>query len=406
MSKGLSGLRVLDLTVALSGPFCSLILADLGAEVIKIEPPEGEIFRSIGPYYQGEWSAYFVAINRNKLGMSLDLKSEAGLAAFYDLVRVSDVVLDNYRPGVLERLHIDHTTLSDINPRVVTCSITGFGTGVYRNRTAFDLCVQAASGIMSITGDEEGNVCKVGVPIGDLATGEFAAIGILTALLERSTSGRGQHVDITMFDSQLALLSYEVTWHFLTGKVPVPLGTGHKGLEPYGAYGTADGLLVLAIGTEKFWQRLCDVLGTPHLASDPRFGRAALRQENRRELRRIVEEVLSTATTEEWMARLEEAGIPAAPLNSVDRALAEPCVPERNMLVSVDQPRFGRAWMAGNPVKLSRTSGEQFAPAPALGEHTTELLTRLLGYPSEMIQRMLSEGSAVQFGPAEQRDDG
>jgi CoA:oxalate CoA-transferase len=404
MAKALTGTRILDLTGALSGPYCSLILADLGAEVIKIEPPEGDIFRNIGPYYQGEWSGYFVAVNRNKRGIVLNLKTEAGLQAFYDLVRVSDVVLDNFRPGVLERLRIDYPTLSEINPRVVTCSITGFGSfGSYKHRAAFDLCVQAAGGILSITGQEDGDLAKVGTPIGDLAAGQFAAIGILAALAERARSGRGQQVDVSMFDCQVSLLAYWVPWYHLSGEVPKPLGTGHLGITPHGAYRTRDGQIAMVIGSEKFWVQLCDVLGIPEMATDPRFENAKKRRENRHELKRIMEEILSGQTTAEWMAKMEQVGIPAAPVNTLDKTFAEPPIKERNMVVAVKQPRAGLVHMAGNPVKLSRTPGEEFTPTPALGEHTTEILTSLLGYPMERVQQMLDAGAASQFAPAKER---
>ncbi len=400
MSKALTGLRVLDLTGALSGPYCTLILADLGAEVIKIEPPDGDIFRNIGPYYQGEWSGYFVAVNRNKRGIVLNLKTDAGRKAFHDLVRVSDVVLDNFRPGVLERLGIDYPTLSAINPRIITCSITGFGsTGAYKHRAAFDLCVQAAGGILSVTGQEDGSLAKVGTPIGDLAAGQFAAIGILSAVAERNASGRGQQVDVSMFDCQISLLAYWVPWFFLSGQVPKPLGTGHLGIMPHGAYKTKDGQVAMVIGSEKFWTQLCEVLDVPEMATEPRFATAKKRRENRYELTRIMEEILSTRTTAEWMSLLAEKGIPAAPVNTLDKAFSEPPIQERNMVVSVQQPRAGEVHMAGNPIKMSRTPGEEFSPTPALGEHTTEVLTQLLGYSPERVEQLIRDGAAQQFVP-------
>lgn len=399
MGKALTGLRVLDLTGALSGPYCSLILGDLGAEIIKIEPPEGEIFRGIGPHYQGEWSGYFVAVNRNKKGISLNLKSAGGVQTFYDLVKVADVVLDNFRGGVLERLRIDYETLRDLNPRIISCSITGFGpTGPYGSRAAFDLCVQAFSGILSVTGMEDGEPNKVGVPIGDLAAGMFGAVGILAAVAERSLSGVGQRVDVSMFDSQLSLLTYWIPWYFLSGEVPKPLGTGHMGISPHGAYRTRDGQIAMVIGSERFWRLLCGVLGVAELATDARFDTAKKRRENRHELRRMMEEILSTKTTAEWMVSMDEAGIPAAPVNTVDKAIEEPPARERNMVVAVEQPRAGKVHMAGNPVKLSRTPGEEFTPTPSLGEHTTEVLTGLLGYPPERVEQLIAEGAAVQFG--------
>ncbi|MGE5619403.1 MAG: CaiB/BaiF CoA transferase family protein [Sphingomonadaceae bacterium] len=400
MTKALTGLRVLDLTGALSGPYCTLILADLGAEVIKIEPPDGDIFRNIGPYYQGEWSGYFVAVNRNKRGIVLNLKTDSGRETFYDLVRVSDVVLDNFRPGVRERLRIDYPTISAINPRIITCSISGYGSeGAYSHRAAFDLCVQAAGGILSLTGQEDGSLAKVGTPIGDLAAGQFAAIGILAALAERNTSGRGQQVDISMFDCQVSLLAYWVPWYFLSGVVPKPLGTGHLGMIPHGAYKTKDGQIAMVIGSQKFWRQLCEVLGVPEMADDPRFATAKQRLNNRVELTRILEEILSTRTTAEWMSRMEEKGIPAAPVNTLDKVFQEPPIRERNMLVSTHQPRGGEVHMAGNPIKMSRTPGEEFRPTPALGEHTTEVLTNLLGYSNERVEQLIREGGAHQFVP-------
>jgi CoA:oxalate CoA-transferase len=398
MAKALTGLRVLDLTGALSGPYCTLIMADLGAEVIKIEPPDGDIFRNIGPYYQGEWSGYFVAVNRNKRGIVLNLKTDAGREAFYDLVRKSDVVLDNFRPGVVDRLQVSYPILSEINPRIICCSITGWGSDTsIKHRAAFDLCVQAAGGLMSVTGQEDGTVAKVGTPIGDLAAGQFAAIGILTALAERANSGRGQHVDISMFDCQLSLLAYWVPWYFLGEETPGPLGTGHLGISPHGAYSTKDGKIAMVIGSEKFWRQLCEVLGIPGIASEERFETAKKRRANREELKHIIEDIMSTRTTAEWMADMERIGIPAAPVNTLDKAFAEPAAEERHMVVSVEQPRSGRVHMAGNPIKLSRTPGEDFEPTPALGEHTSEVLTELLGYSAERVEQLLKEGAAVQF---------
>jgi len=403
MAKALAGLRVLDLTGALSGPYCTVILGDLGAEIIKIEPPEGDIFRNIGPYYQGEWSGYFVAVNRNKRGICLNLKTEEGLQAFYDLVRVSDVVLDNFRPGVVDRLKVDYATLSQINPRIIGCSITGWGSDTtHKHRAAFDLCVQAAGGLMSVTGGENGEVAKVGTPIGDLAAGQFAAIGILAALAERGVSGKGQHVDISMFDCQISLLGYWVPWFFLSGTVPGPLGTGHLGISPHGAYPTMDGKIAMVIGSERFWVELCGVLGKPELATDRDFNTAKKRRDNRAELTEIIVEILATRTTDEWMAKMEAAGIPAAPVNTLDRAFAEPLIDERNMVVSVDQPRGGPVHMAGNPVKMSRTPGEEFTRTSALGECTTEVIQELLGYSDEQVAAMLEKRAAVQFHPPAQ----
>ncbi len=393
MSRTLSGIRVLDLTAALSGPYTAMMLGDLGAEVIKIEPLEGEPFRLMGPHFKNDWSVYFVGCNRNKMGLALNLKLAAGLDIFYRLAEQADVVLDNFRPGVLARLKIDHETLSALNPRIITCSITGYGSeGTYRDRTAFDLCVQAASGMLSITGTEDGHLCKVGAPIGDLAAGQNAAIGILGALFERERSGLGQHIDISMFDSQLSLLCYQVSWYATSGIVPKPLGTGHLGIEPHGTYAAADGQLVLMIGTEKFWLELCDALGMAELKADPRFNPIGNRHANRQELRRIIEEVLATKTVAEWIEILVEAGIPAAPVNTLDKALQSPPTRERNMLVQVEQPGWGGAHVVGNPVKFSRTPCEEFAPAPGIGEHTRDILHALLGYSGAEIDRLAGDG--------------
>lgn len=398
MARPLSGIRVLDLTAALSGPYAAMYLGDLGAEVIKIEPPEGEIFRNMGPYHVGEWSVYYVGVNRNKMSVALNLKSPDGLEALYGLVKVADVVLDNFRPGVVQRLKIDHQTLSALNPRIITCSITGYGSqSSYRDRTAFDLCVQAASGMISVTGTEDGQQVKVGTPIGDLTAGQNAVIGILAALQERHVSGTGQHVDISMFDSQLSLLCYWMAWYSASGVLPRPLGTAHLGIEPHGAYRTKDGQIAMVIGTEKFWRDLCEVLGVPDMATEPRFCTVKARQTNRVELRRIMEEIMGARTNAEWMELMVEAGIPAAPVNDLAQALAEPPTAERNMLVKLDQPRWGKARVVGNPVKFSRTKAEEFAPVAAIGEHTRDVLRGLLGYSNRRIDRMIAAGAAIQF---------
>ena len=386
----LSGARILDLSHMLAGPFGSMMMGDLGAEVIKIEPPEGDPMRAMGPHFFKTESAYFICANRNKQSVTLDLSAERGRAIFYDLVKVSDVVYDNFRPGVVQKLKIDYATLKSINPRIICCSISGFGqNGPYRDRPAFDIALQALSGAMSITGSGD-EPTRMGVPMGDLAGGMYAAFAVAAALFQREKTGEGCFNDIGLMDSLVSLLTYNAQYYFHDGVVPGPQGTEHLSVVPYGSFKTKDGYLVVAAFTEKFWQSLCRALDLTRLMDDPRFAENDARRLNRTELNPILAAVFLTRTTDEWMARLEREGVPAGPINGLDRVFADPQIAAREMRVEIDHPTIGKLPMAGAPVKVEGVT-QRLGPPPLLGEQTDSVLKELLGLSRGDIARLREE---------------
>lgn len=381
----LKGVRILDLTHMLAGPFGSMTLGDLGAEIIKIEPPTGDATR--GSALSGIDSSYFMSINRNKKSMVLDLKQEDGVRVFYDLVKNSHVVFENFRPGVTKRLGIDFETLKKINPQIICASISTFGqTGAYSQRPGFDLIVQAMGGVMSLTGEPGGRPFISGVPIGDLGGGIYAAVGILSALYEVSRTGEGRSVEVSLLDGQIGLLTYHAQNYFVTGEVPVPVGAGHAYLTPYNTFKTKDGYISVVAHSKAFWEGFCRAIDKPELIEDPRFIDMPSRYQNRSELYRIVEEQLSTGENEYWLERLLKEDVPSGPLNTLDLALSHETVIKRNMVVEVDDPKREKRYkMTGNPIKISGHPDDQFNPPPLLGEHTGEIFTTLLKYPEEKI---------------------
>ncbi|HBY95072.1 MAG TPA: hypothetical protein DEP84_14115 [Chloroflexi bacterium] len=389
----LSGVRVLDLTRFLAGPYGSLQLGDLGAEIIKIEEPgRGDPTRQMPPHFLAGESAYFLSINRNKRSLTLNLKHPAGKEVFADLVRVSDVVYDNYRPGVIADLGFDDVTLRRLNPRIIACSISGFGqTGPYAQHPAFDLVLQAMSGSMSITGEPGRTPVRMGIPLGDLAGGMVAVQAITAALYARERTGEGCRIDLGLLDCLTALLTYVAQYYLAGGPVPQPAGSHHQSVVPYGAFATADGHLVIAVFVEKFWQALCQVLERPDLENDPRFARNDRRLQNRSELLAILSELFRTRTTADWLARLETAGVPAGPINTVDQVLSNPQLAARNMVIQVGHPLIGDLPMLGNPIKVAGVD-DPVEPPPLLGQHTEALLCDLLGYPLEKIAALRAAG--------------
>jgi len=386
----LSGARILDLSHMLAGPFGSMMLGDLGAEIIKIEPPEGDPMRAMGPHFFGTESAYFICANRNKESVTLDLRTERGCAVFYDLVKVSDVVFDNFRPGVVQKLKIDYATLKPINPHIICCSISGFGqTGPYRDRPAFDIALQALSGAMSITGNGD-EPARMGIPMGDLAGGMYAAFAVAAALFQREKTGAGCFIDIGLLDSLVSLLTYTAQYYFHDGVVPGPLGTQHLSVVPYGSFKTKDGHLVIAAFTEKFWQGLCRALELPDLTDEPRFASNDARRGNKAELNPILAAAFLTRSTDEWMARLERESVPAGPINALDRVFADPQIAAREMKVEIDHPTIGALPMVGAPIKVECVP-QKLAPPPLLGEHTDRVLAHLLGYSAEEVARLREE---------------
>jgi len=396
MNKALAGLRVLDLTHMLSGPYAGMILADLGAETIKVEPLEGEGTRKLladDPDNSLDgMGAYFLTLNRNKKSVAIDLKSADGLALFRRLVQVSDVVLSNFGVGVPERLGIDYASLSGINPRIITCAVTGYGSdGPGAKRPAFDQVAQAAGGGMSITGMDREHPVRAGIPIGDLGGGMFGVVGILAALYERERSGVGQHVDIGMVDCQVSMLNYMATMHFLSGENPYPIGNAHFVHVPYDTYRCADGFIVIAVITDNFWQNLKAVLHCPELER-PQYDTRPGRWEGRAHINRCLNEVLGAESCAYWLERLESHNIPCAPVNNFDQALSDPQVLHRNMVVELRHPGGGSTRGPGNPVKLSRTSEESFSPAPLLGGDTDSVMSELLGLSPAEIEAYRSQG--------------
>ncbi|WP_439102554.1 CaiB/BaiF CoA transferase family protein [Congregibacter sp.] len=399
MAKPLRGVRVLDLTHMLSGPYGAMILADLGAETIKVEPLKGEGTRKLlasdpRNSLKGQ-GAYYVTLNRNKQSVALDLKSEAGLEVFYDLVRNSDIVVENFSAGVAAKLKIDFAHLKEINPRIITCSISGFGSGGPNyQRPAFDQVVQAIGGGMSITGQDAGQPTRAGIPIGDLGGGMFGVMGVLAALYEREQSGIGQHVDISMLDCQISMLNYMATMYFLSGEVPHPIGNSHFVHVPYNSYPTATGHIIIAVIFDSFWDNLLDVIDEPAFREE-KYRTQPARLADKEFIDRRLSEILITRDSEYWLERLTEKRIPCARVNTLDEALADEQVLSRNMVVELKHPEGGSTRGPGNPIKLSRTDEESFSPAPLLGQHTETVLKDLLGYSDGQLADLRQTGAVA-----------
>jgi CoA:oxalate CoA-transferase len=397
MNKPLSDVRILDLTHMLSGPYGSMILADLGADTIKIEPLHGEGTRKLlasDPKNSLEgFGAYYITLNRNKKSVAIDLKSEPGLQVFYDLVRNADVVISNFGVGVPERLKIDYHCLSEINPAIITCTVTGFGSdGPNAKRPAFDQVAQATGGGMSITGTDPKNPVRSGIPHGDLGGGMFAGMGILSALYERKNSGVGQHVDISMLDCQISMLNYMATMYFLSGENPYPIGNSHFVHVPYNTFTTSDGFIVIAVITDNFWQNLKPVVNIPEFEDD-KYDTQPGRWEDRDMINEQLNQVLSQNTSAYWLQLLEEKRIPCAPVNQFSQALNDPQVRHRNMVVDLKHPHGKSTQGPGNPIKLSRTNEESFSAAPLVGQHTQQILSELLDYDEDTIDALKSNGA-------------
>ena len=396
MTKALKGIRVLDLTHMLSGPYGAMILADLGAETIKVEPLKGEGTRKLlaaDPQHSIDGMvAYFITLNRNKQSVCIDLKSERGLRLFYELVKEADVVINNYSAGVPERLKIDYESLSKVNPRIVTCSVTGFGSnGPNYERPAFDQVAQATGGGMSITGENADHPVRGGIPIGDLGGGMFAVMGILAALRERDQSGLGQDVDISMLDCQISMLNYMATMHFLSGENPEPIGNSHFVHVPYNSYSTLNGHLVVAIITDNFWLNLKEVVSCPAFDNE-KYDLQPARLADKEMIDKKLGEIFSTNTTEHWIELLNEKRIPCAPVNKFNQALNDEQVRHRNMVVELKHPSGKNTMGPGNPIKLSRSEGESFSEAPLLGQHTRKVLKNILRYSDSDIEELGCSG--------------
>ncbi|PSK85966.1 formyl-CoA transferase [Murinocardiopsis flavida] len=375
----LSGVRVLDISQVLAGPYAAMLLADLGADVIKVEAPgHGDHSRQMAPRVADNVSGAYLAVNRNKRGVAIDLKDERGRGLLHRLAETSDIVIENFRPGVAARLGIDYATLSALNPRLIHCSISGFGqSGPYAPRGGFDLVAQGMAGLMSVTGEPGGPPVKCGVPITDLGSGLFATYGILAALAARERTGRGQQVDTSLFETGLGLGVWEAVEYFHTGATSQPTGSAHRLGAPYQAFRCLDGHFTVGADGDRHWPRFCEVIGRPDLPGDPRFGTNADRLANLPDLVEQIEAQTSTRTRDEWLERLEAAGVPAGPINTVPEALSDPHTRARNMVVDVEHDTLGPLKALGPVVKLSETPAEVRTAAPGLGQHTDEVFGQL-----------------------------
>ncbi len=390
----LDGITVLDFSRAMAGPFCTMLLGDLGADVIKVEPEKGDDTRAWAPPEMSGISSYFMSTNRNKKSIALDLRKGETGEVIRRLAKRSDVVIENFRPGVADKLGVGHSALSGYNSRLIYCSISGFGqTGPYRERSGFDLTVLAMSGLMSLTGEEGRPPVKFGVPITDIISGLFAAVSVTSALYSRQKDGRGQYIDMSMLDANMLTLTHQATAYFASGENPSRLGSAHPSIAPYQVYETSDGYVSVAVGSEKLWKEFCEGMGMKDLMEDARLRTNPLRVRNRLHLNSKLEPAFARLTTSEAMSKLERAGVPAAPINRISDVVADPQVMARNMIVDIAHPVYGKVRSIGSPFSHSgKPGGIRLAP-PLLGEHTRQLLGEL-GFTGKEISGMIERKAA------------
>lgn len=374
----LHGIRVLDLSRVLAGPYCTMVLGDLGADVIKVESPEGDETRGWGPPFAEGESAYYLCVNRNKRSIIVDFKTEDGRAVLHRLLDHSDVLVENFRPGTLARFGLDFVSASEINPALIYCSITGFGqSGPLRDKPGYDFMIQAMGGLMSITGEPDGEPMKVGVAVADLFAGQNAVIAILAALQARTHTRRGQHLDISLFDSQVGMLANVASNFLLSGNLPKRYGNAHANIVPYQSFQASDTWFILAVGNDRQFEKLCEIIGRLDLAKDARYALNSDRVTHRDELLAILKPVFLTRTSGEWLSALDAAGIPCGPIHTLDQVFTMPQVEARDMLIEMDHPAIGKLPLVGSPLKFSDTPVEYRRPPPRLGEHTDEVLKEL-----------------------------
>jgi formyl-CoA transferase len=394
MQRPLEGIRVLDLSRVLAGPYCTMTLGDLGADVIKVEQPgTGDDTRRWGPPWAGTESAYYLCVNRNKRSITLDLKSPEGKEILTELAKQSDIVVENFKVGALDRMGLGYSDLSEINPGLIWCSITGYGQdGPYANRAGYDFVAQGEAGIMSITGEINGEPMKVGVAIVDITTGLFSSNAILAALHARHATGKGQHIDSTLFTSAIAWLANVGSSYLTTGELPQRLGNAHPSIVPYQTFKAKDLWIIIGAGNDRQFQALCRILGMDHLATDPRFHDNPSRVTNRDELIPILNSVLETRNADDWLEEISAAGIPCGPINTLDRVFDHPQAKHRDMVVEIDHPTAGSVKLAGIPFMMSETPPAILRHPPLLGEHTEEVLSGTLGYDPASIHALRERG--------------
>ena len=395
MPKPLEGIRVLDASRILTGPFCSMLLGDLGAEVIKIEiPGAGDDTRHWGPPFIGGESAYFLSVNRNKKSLTLNLTSDAGKNIFYELAAKCDVLLENFRPGVTEKLRIDYSTIAKINPNLVYCSITSFGqTGQYRERLAYDIVVQSMGGLMGITGEPNRPPVRIGVALSDIGAGMYAAIAILGAIIARQRLGGGQWLDVSLLDSTVSWMTYMAADYFATGHNPERMGSAHPSIVPYQCFKTKDKqFITVAIGNDKLFRKFSRAIGMEKLADEPMFATNPDRVRHRDQLIPILEKIFAKKTREEWLKALLDAKLPVGPVYSMQEIFADPHIKNREMLAKIQHPKAGMISQVGIPMRFSRTALDIKSPPPFLGEHTDEILHTLLGYDAHRISELHAKG--------------
>jgi crotonobetainyl-CoA:carnitine CoA-transferase CaiB-like acyl-CoA transferase len=391
----LGHIRVLDVSAVMAGPFCGMLLGDMGADVIKVEPPgSGDLTRrSMGFKLKGSDSLGFINMNRNKRSIVLNLKTEAGRGVFYQLVRTADVLIENYRPGAAARLGIDYATLRAINPRIIYASISGFGqTGPWSQRPGFDLIAQAMGGIMSITGNPDGPPAKSGVPVADIGCALFAIYAILSAYISRLETGEGQYIDASLFEAAIAFAVWDISEFWGTGKVPQKLGTANRMSAPYQAVRASDGYFVMGANSDKLWRSLCELIQRPDLLKDPRFASIADRLANRLTLIEELEKTFVTQPAQNWVEQMLAAGIPAGPIYNYAEALENEHARHRNIVMELDHPVEGKVRSIGFPVKLSGTPQQVRLPPPLLGEHTEEILSEL-GLGPDALEKLRAGGA-------------
>jgi glutaryl-CoA transferase len=405
MNATLNHLRVLDMSRILAGPWATQILADMGAEVIKIERPgQGDDTRSWGPPYAKNQhgqdtseAAYYLSANRGKKSIAIDITQEAGQKIIRQLVRESDVVVENFKVGSLKKYGLDYESLTKINPKLIYCSITGFGqTGPYANRPGYDFAIQAMGGLMSITGQSDeksgGGPQKVGVALVDVTTGLYATIAILAAITNRYETGEGQYIDLALLDVQAAVLANQAMNYFTTGKPPGRLGNEHPNIVPYQSLATADGHIVLAVGNDFQFKRFCELINKPELAHDPRFISNKERVRNRAILMPIIEKIMKQRNSEEWLQKLDEENIPCGPINSIDEVFSNEQIRHRGMQLEIEHPLAEKISMVANPINFSKTPNTYDRPPPLLAEHTNEILTELLELDETKIDALKNAG--------------